>query len=43
MEVKIHRIRFKELTQGSFSNDDDNGKENVTWKETLAQLWLFCD
>ena len=28
---------------GSFSNDDGNGKENVTWKSTLAQLWVFCD
>ena len=28
---------------GSFSNDDGNGKKNVTWKFTLAQLWLFRD
>ena len=23
---------------GNFSNDDGNGKENVTWKQTPAQL-----
>ena len=27
-----YSVRVSRLTLGSFSNDDGNGKENVTWK-----------
>ena len=29
------------VSPGSFSNDDGNGKENVTWKKTPSKSWLF--
>jgi len=35
--------RSRNVSLGSFSNDNGKGKENVTWKWTLVQLWLFCD
>ena len=28
---------------GSYTNDDGKDKENVTLKQTIVQLWLFCD
>jgi len=28
---------------GGLSSDNTYGSENITWKETFAQTWLFCD
>lgn len=31
------------ISSGNFSNDCGNAKENVIWKSTFAELWLFCN